>query len=383
MMAPGKGRFYLPQLDGLRFFAFLLVFFSHFRWVPPSIARIPGVGWLLRELHRHGGLGVDLFLVLSAYLITTLLLIEHKKLGRISLKFFYIRRTLRIWPLYYFILALSVLVLPVLQGVWSTAQHQDVLGTHGVFSTFFLANIAELFTDVAVPKRIGHLWTISLEEQFYVVWPAMLVVLLKRPKLIPAALLSAFALSVATRALVVSAEMQVAIWKFTLTHLDPFALGSLLALYRFKHPGNGQHSGLRFLLGIGLILFTTRFPRPRDETMHVVWTYAVVALGFTFIIDGILDSSHKWFCRFLSWGPFVWLGQISYGLYVYHLVGIEAGTEIGYALGASLETTRGWLVHCAVNLGLIVGFSYVSFVLLEKPFMRMKKRFALVASRDT
>lgn len=382
-MASGKGRFYLPQLDGLRFFAFLLVFFSHFQWAPPNLARVPVVGRVLIELHRHGGLGVDLFLVLSAYLITTLLLLEHQKLGRISLKFFYIRRTLRIWPLYFFILALSVLLLPLIQGTFSTPEHQDVLKTHGLFSTFFLANIAELFTDVAVPERMGHLWTISLEEQFYIMWPAMLVVLLSRRKAIPAVLLGAFALSVAARAIIVSGEMDVVIWKFTLTHLDPFALGSLLALYRFNHPGDGKRSGLRLLLGVALIVFTTRFPRPRDETMHVVWTYAVVALGFTFIIDGTLDAGKKWFCRLLSWRPFVWLGQISYGLYVYHLVGIEAGHEVAQAIGASVETTRGWFVHCVVNLGLILGFSYASFTLVEKPFMRMKKRFALVESRDT
>ncbi len=377
-----KGRFYLPQLDGLRFIAFLLVFFSHFRWAPPNIARLPGVGAFLIGLHRHGGWGVDLFLVLSAYLITTLLLLEHRKRGRISLKFFYIRRSLRIWPLYFFFLVLAFFALPLLDGTFSTAAHQDVLGTHGLASTIFVANLAELFTDVAVPKQIGHLWTISLEEQFYVFWPAVLVLLIGRPKAMRMFLVATVVASVATRAALSIGASDVVILKNTVTHFDPLALGSLLALYRLDTPPNERRSTAKLLLGTGLIMFTTMFPRPRTQSMHVIWQYLVVAVGFSFVIDSILGSGKQWICRLLSNQPLVYLGQISYGLYVYHLLGIKYGTQIAEFLGASVESRKGWVLTSVINLLMTIIMSLISYAVLEKPFMRLKKRFALIASRD-
>ena len=363
--------------------AFLLVFLSHAQWAPPSLARVPLLGPALIGLHRHGGLGVDLFLVLSAYLITTLLLIEHDQRGGISLKFFYIRRSLRIWPLYYFILAFMMFAYPLLKGTYSSDAHQAVLQTHGVASVFFLGNLADSFTSVEVPDEIGHLWTISLEEQFYLLWPALLVLFIGRRRVLHALLVGALVGGVLARVWAAVGDLDLVVWKSTLTHFDPLALGSALALYRAQRPGAPRWSTAKLLLGIGLIVLTTEFPRPRDETLHGAWTYLAVAAGFTLMIDASLSGGRGWIGRALGWRPLAWLGQLTYGLYIYHLLGLEVGGLAGDALGASLETRRGWAAHMGVALVITVAMAYASSRLLERPFMRLKRRFAFVASRDT
>ena len=118
-MAPSKPRFYVPQLDGLRFVAFLLVFVHHGPHLSALFAAVPFIARALEFLEHFGWFGVDLFLVLSAYLITSLLLIEYARHHDISLRGFYLRRILRIWPLYYLMTCIGFFLLPWL-GVFAS-----------------------------------------------------------------------------------------------------------------------------------------------------------------------------------------------------------------------------------------------------------------------
>ena len=112
-------RIYFPELDGLRFIAFMMVYLFHGGIPQGIVSRLIGrqAAWALRE---NGGFGVQLFFILSGYLIATLLLREEARFGRISLRAFWIRRILRIWPLYYLIVVIGFLVIPAIQGQLTT-----------------------------------------------------------------------------------------------------------------------------------------------------------------------------------------------------------------------------------------------------------------------
>src|SRR3984957_5422234 len=184
-------RFYRPELDGLRFYAFLGVFVCH---TVPNEAKFYSdlhlpMPRLLAAVVRSGAAGVDLFFVLSAFLITSLLLRERQDTGEISLRLFYIRRILRIWPLYFLVVGLGVLLAhtaPHRNHFWyyDPALSWQYLASY----IFFGANW--VYAVLGNPHSIcAPLWTVSIEEQFYLVWPALMKTL-RRPGMIIAGIVT-------------------------------------------------------------------------------------------------------------------------------------------------------------------------------------------------
>ena len=156
-------RFYSPQLDGLRFCAALAVFIHH----TPAIPFLGGI-------KAQGWVGVDLFLCISAFLITRLILIEHERTGAFSLKSFYIRRALRIWPLYFgFVTAALVLTL-----LYRSMPVPDAFGWWASHLTFSANLFTAMYGYGQQLMFTSHLWTISLEEQAYLVLPLVLTLYL-------------------------------------------------------------------------------------------------------------------------------------------------------------------------------------------------------------
>lgn len=214
-------RFYLPALDGLRFVAFLAVFVAHAG--PKGLSRVSWLGPLgpaLDVVTSAGLFGVDLFFVLSAYLITGLLLREAEARGQINIGAFYLRRALRIWPLYYVALALTVFVVPHLIT-------DDFPFAHAIAFALFAGNWSTVVLggpdSVAAP-----LWSVSVEEQFYLVWPLFLLIFGVRR--IPQIAFGALTVAFATRAALLLAGGSHDFWNNTFTRLDPIALGALVAV---------------------------------------------------------------------------------------------------------------------------------------------------------
>src|SRR6202789_3606958 len=173
-------RFYQPELDGLRFYAFLGVFVCHTLPVHETFYRglhMP-LPWLWVPLVLSGSAGVDLFFALSAFLITSLLLRERQETGGISLRSFYIRRILRIWPLYFLLIALGVVLA-------HTSADQNLPWYYVAGYLLFLGNwVQAVFGG---PNSICFpLWTVSIEEQFYLVWPLAAKMLKRRGMIIAA-----------------------------------------------------------------------------------------------------------------------------------------------------------------------------------------------------
>lgn len=365
-MQQSKEKTYFPELDGLRFFAFLLVFIHH--------APLLGERVFWSTLRQYGWMGVDLFLCLSAFLFTRLLYTEFQRTGSINIPYFYIRRTLRIWPLYFLFVA-GMLVLTYFSEVKISSLR--ILGLITFTDNFFFAFMSTyrsvLFT--------GHLWTIAYEEQFYAI--------------IPWALRSLFKLNSRTRAMILTGVLgfglilraifiwlQVpysAIWSLPFTHFDSILFGLAIGLGILDPILKRIPVLLTALMGLMCLWGVCLLPNVEVVSWSLMLTYFLVGLGMGLIIYSVLQASHHISLRWISSKPMTYLGKISYGLYMYHMACLGL---FHYFL--KVEDSNYWIwISASFILPLVVTIiiSALSYAVIEKPFLRLKERFAIVLSR--
>ncbi len=362
--------FYRPELDIVRFFAFLAVFVYHTTYYPLDyfVTRHVPV-WLAQvivSVGRAGAYGVDLFFVLSAYLITELLLREKDEHGRLDVKSFYIRRMLRIWPLYYFFIALAAFV-PLLNpaGQFNFRYIVPFLLLAGNWSTIAFGPPQ----SAALP-----LWSVSVEEQFYLLWPPI-VARLSRRNIIRAAVVMIVLANVARVVVLLLHGGGWDVWVNTFARLDPMAAGILLAvLLRGRAPKIARPLRVTAIVaGIAAIGLTGYVAAPWGYGLPwrgTLISYPVVAAASTAIVLASIGIS-------VRMGILEYLGKISYGLYVYH-------TACIWITDRFLHIRNGLAHMCVrevVALALTIAISALSYALIEKPFLNLKRRFTYVHSR--
>lgn len=355
-------RFYRPELDALRLFAFCMIFCDH---INPHV-------WWWSVVRDMGAFGMPLFFILSAYLIVTLLLREQEETGNIAVRAFFVRRILRIWPLYFAVVGGGLL----LGQVWKTAALPGAAGASLLFlvANFFVA------THGWVLAWATPLWSLSVEEQFYLAVPAAIKAGVHARHWIAAG--SAIAVLVSYAALwwlgSRGAIPNIGIWVNSLVELQFFAMGCLIALWR-----HGRVLRLRGSIRIVLLAASAVTWWLGVQYFHLrVWTtvapatlvagYAVLLAGTCCCLLGVLDSP----VRFPNW--VIFLGKRTYGLYVFHFLFIWLVTQTGVAdrLEQSLPGTR--YFFAAVATVILAALSYRFF---ESPFLRLKGRFERVHSR--
>jgi peptidoglycan/LPS O-acetylase OafA/YrhL len=366
-------RFYHPELDVLRFFAFLMVFLHHAFphnpgfWtklgVPDFLARVvAGIG-------ATGAFGVSVFFVLSSYLITELLLREKDLMGTLDVRSFYIRRILRIWPLYFAFLALAVVLQWIVPG-------QHVTWRAGLWFSLLAGNWFIVFHGFPV-SVIFPLWSVSIEEQFYITWPAVVRRVSENGMLIIAGSL----LTVATVARIYLGVHHVGesdIWCNTLVQLDPIVIGILMAvLLRGEVPRLPRLARAALMLaGItGLALGAVYFGIKNDPltTARIVFGYPSVAIGGALLLLSVLRE------RTSGSNPvLVYLGRISYGLYVFHILGLLISDHIVHDQTAGLMR---YALRVGIALTATILMAAISYRWLETPFLNLKQRFTHVLSR--
>lgn len=371
MTSRSEARFYRPELDILRFCAFLSVYAVHAVRISQQTLtdhRVPSVvAEAMTSLIRAGSYGVDLFFVLSAYLITELLDREKAATQSISLKSFYMRRILRIWPLYYFFLALAAAV-PFLNP-----GHEFSL-PHVLLFAVFLGNWSFYFLGwagyVAIP-----LWSLSVEEQFYLFWPP-LVKRLSRRKLIAVAVGLVVVANLTRYLALWHHDGTRHIWTSTFAHLDSIGAGVLVSMWL-----NGKTPNLNIATRIAMLLAAVAAlalrghsvglePVDRLYPWETIIEYPMVVLACAAILVAFLGMPIR--------APTLeYLGKISYGLYVYHLTCVFVTDRL-------LRGDSG-IVHASlrivVSLGMTIAVSALSYAVLEKPFLRIKRRFTIIESR--
>lgn len=360
--------FYHPELDVLRFFAFLAVFLHHA--LPRQAAYYlnnglssTATGWLLNA-KEAGAYGVDLFFVLSSYLITEILLREYAARGTFSVSAFYIRRALRIWPLYFTFLAATVFIIP---RIFSDERFgAKYVVSFALFFGNWVCAIYGLPFSVASP-----LWSISVEEQFYLGWPLLLLLFgVNRIKHLAVGMI---VVALGMRGLLAVLDVEhPGVWCNTLARLDSIAAGAILAVsLRGRSPQiKCVLRILFFAVAVGGFVLVARYLR-QDGPSSIV-TYSATALASVMLLVAVLQTDAK----FLRLQPFSWLvylGRISYGLYVFHLLAIALlPTLFVTVFGVPPRFEQ----RVVLSFALTVMFAAASYKWLEHPFLILKKRFA-------
>jgi peptidoglycan/LPS O-acetylase OafA/YrhL len=352
-------------LDVLRFGAFLAVFIHH--GFPLSSAEYAGWGVpqtlasLFAAGARAGALGVDLFFALSAYLITELLLREQRAEGRFDIRAFYVRRILRIWPLYYFAL---LVLLPLL----AVAMPGDQMPRGFLLAFLFFAGNWACAWWNAYPSALALLWSVSIEEQFYVVWPWLMRVC---GPLMPVCAIGTLAVATLTRAFLIGHHASdAALWTNTLARLDPIAGGALLALLlRGRIPKHTLRQQAFWIAmgGAGLVVWMAGHALQDPGWTRLLTTPIADAACVAILYGSFAPHGSR------APGILVYLGKISYGLYVFHVAAIRLVQTAAPSLPGP-----GVLV---VALSLTVATAALSYRYLESPFLRLKDRFSQVSTR--
>jgi peptidoglycan/LPS O-acetylase OafA/YrhL len=333
-------------------------------WTPlagwPELAR-----WAAAAV-RAGGLGVDLFFVLSSYLITELLAREHRLTGRIHVREFYVRRCLRIWPLYFVFLAAVAVMHVVL-------HQRDVLVAFRYFAVF-LGNWECAFRGYP-QSPIAPLWSVSIEEQFYIAWPLLLASI--TPRRMPAAAGAMLVTATLARAYIAARGLpHPAMWCNTFARLDPIALGILAVHAARRLTWSLPWRLVAALSGFALLVAVNRYST-FDGGWAGLLAYPAGAIGALLPVLAILPTVGTPSRRrsLLAWGPLVFLGRISYGLYVFHVL------ALGWAAWAVAGLWGHAVVRPVAGMAIDVALAVASYFVLEKPFLRLKTRFAFVQSR--
>ncbi len=355
------GARYLPLIDGLRALAVLSVILDHAPYVEGS--KISFYFWKIWQLGHFAYMGVDVFFVLSGFLITRLLLAERSATGRIDFYNFFVKRALRILPIYYLCVFLTVTLFS---------------GTgHGVPSLLlFVFNYYHLLQPAPYP--LEHAWSLAVEEQFYLLWPFVIAALPSRFGSVFTGLVVPFMALLASAALALTFDHAFASMAINMslpTRMLSLSLGGFLA---FRELNRVPVTNTQCLAGIvaGFSIFTLADVARLEGYLEQQWYWCLTLAGYAAFDLSVLaylalGQPARWVVQLMRSRVVVYVGRISYGLYLYHLLiffllGINPAAMGGR--GASLP-----MLVFAIGLSLVV--SVVSFEFFEKPIMGLRRKF--------
>ncbi|WP_434152230.1 acyltransferase family protein (plasmid) [Methylocaldum gracile subsp. desertum] len=353
-----KGYFklgYIPELDGLRGIAILAVMAFH--------GNAPFL--------RGGFIGVDVFFVLSGFLITSLLISEFDRFGTISFKNFYMRRVLRLAPaLILLLLVFCLASFALLDTEIAKSNYVDAL-----ISLTYLSNWARAFS-IHPPDFLAHTWSLSIEEQFYVLWPLILSVLLSGLRKRRHVVLIAVSIALLSWSLRIYLSMKASppgrLYNGLDTRADALMVGCALGIILSSGlVGEAAKARLQKILVVGapfsvvcLLAFAV-FSRWTSPWMYYGGFFIVELLTVALVLD-ILMNPQSVIRKILAMRGLVWAGTVSYGLYLWHYPIYRTMSAIGF---------HNWTVPALGSL-LTVIVAALSYYGLERPMLRLKKHFA-------
>ncbi len=344
---------YRKELDGVRAIAALMIIFFHFC---QSFEGSNIVFLSLKKIATFGQTGVSLFFVLSGFLITRILL--STKSSPNYFFNFYVRRSLRIFPLYYFFLFISYFVIPLL--------YKTPIPDFGlqIYYWTYLQDFALTFNWES--NGPGHFWSLAVEEHFYLFWP--LVIYFFNSKKIVTAIVSIFILAFLVRILL--AKLGLNTFYFTFCRMDDLAIGALLAILELKKLLEPKYSGKYGLLFILMIIPTISLWLLFSNTGSSILTlkFVLISLCYFCLIGYILTIKDQHiFKKILRLRFFLFTGKISYGLYVYH--------PLCFWLFDYYFKPKSILLTSVACLSLCYIVATASYYLLEIRFLKFKHYF--------
>ena len=340
----------IPSLDGIRALSILIVFIGH-----------AGLPQVLRDQT-----GVTIFFFLSGYLITTLLVREKEKRGKISIRGFYLRRVFRILPAMYFVLAVAIVV-NILQLLPSTMTLAGAGASAMQLTNYWIV----LFGREDLPTGMNALWSLNVEEHYYLFFPVLFIglTLLFRRRSHQAFVLGAICVAFLAWRIVLAFGLDAGfdrIYLATDTRADSILWGAVFAIAWNPVHGNaiarGRWPWAQLALGIALLACARVMP----NTLAITLGYTVEAVGLMFIFTAVITAPTSLFGRVLNWKPLAYLGVLSYSMYLCHrLVLLLVEKYVGFGM---------W-IDAILSLAITVGASYGIYKLVEHPMIRFGRRF--------
>lgn len=365
---------YFPNLNGLRFIAAFLVIIHHTEQLK-SLFGLDSYWGVIPAVYSIGKLGIILFFVLSGFLITYLLLAEEDSFKTIKLKAFYMRRVLRIWPLYFLILLLAFAIFPNtdlfrMPHMGNTELYSNLI-LKVVLFVMILPNVA-VHAFGAVPFA-SHTWSIGVEEQFYLIWPVLLNIIKKNRiglmifiiifhGVIRWYLESSVSDSIPYR------DGIKGLWlTFNVNSMAIGGLFSVILYYKSKLLSlilNQVVFYLSLLVSLILLISSIYIPYVNIEVYSVLFGLVIVNFAANPNLSVSLENK-----------VFNYLGNISYGLYMYHTIGIVLSIRLCQATGL----VTNWIIYplCLTFTILLAGLSYKYF---ERYFLKFKYKFSKILS---
>lgn len=362
---------YFKNLDALRFIAAFSVIIFHYsadiKGLYPNLAVHNSFSFLF-SIAEKGSLGVNFFFVLSGFLITYLIFQERKNSGKFSLKKFLIRRTLRIWPLYFIVIIIGFILFPMIISGYETAHNPWMY-------VGFLANFDEI--NNGLNDSVNFLtspWSVAVEEQFYLFWGFLITVLFALKKFsFPLVIGLLYALSFVFRTIYWEEER--VIYYHTFAVCQDILTGAFIgwALFEGKTWLNKiqDYSKITvliiYMIGIIICIFKNKlFPGEL-----IIIERFVLSCFFGFIILDQIRGNHSVF-KIGRIKAFNFLGKISYGLYMYHLIAMY----LIFMWMNSWGTVGYWmaLAYLFLTLASVVVVASISYFLIEKPLLKMKPK---------
>lgn len=389
----------IPTLDGMRGIAVIAVLMFHFAWTFPGddpAAATSMVDKLAVQLHAFswtGWIGVDLFFVLSGYLITRGLVTPSDKPLGTRMKMFWMRRVLRIFPLYYAVVIVGTVITLALGAQWIP----------GLPYWLYMQNYTLVF-DHEVMRWTAHFWSLAIEEQFYFVWP-LVALMVPRKKLIPLILALVVGVVLLRAGLTfggprsaffqelfanepggVEHGIAKLVYRVTFTRADGLLLGAFVAVTQreVRHPVSQAWRHLRLPIfygtGVALLALYLWATGLNDYDRRVIGVgYFLLALffasGVSLCADHVIGARSR---GLLSTRPLVSCGKVSYGMYIFHwplvvlAVPILENLQRGQGVPTQMAISGGFVV---LGIVLMWGLASLSFRFFETPFLSLKRKF--------
>jgi len=367
------------NLDGLRLIAAVFVIVGHSQSILFEAKKISPYAPYFNKL---ASFGVDFFFVLSGFLISYMLFVEIENTGKINIKNFLIRRSLRLWPLYFTVGILSLATAPLFVKFFDLPYTPPT--TDGIIGNFLYLLGFSINHQIMIGHMnsyssytIAHFWSLSIEEQFYLLWAPVLYIGRKNTLVVILLfILIGWATTYYPPAIFdqwFGQNAYAAPYYFTVNRYFHFATGALMAWLVVHHPILFDSKKYAILIkfvfiivlaSICIFLFGAYYWG--DDERYVNGCISFVLLIMAIDTNSIFNLEYKWL---------KYLGKISFGIYIYHILGVRTSWKLLNLVGIAAESQLFWILFPLLAIALSVGMAILSFEYFEQYFLRLKKKF--------
>lgn len=377
MRSQTTDRQFFKNLDALRFIAFLFIFLTHtLHTDSPIVAQNPIQNWLDEWILVLAKIGFSFAFVLSGFLNTWVILEEKKLTGHFKPWKYYVRRALRIWPVYFLVLIIGFIIIPGVAGAMGLAYQET---GNPLWFIFFLGNFFIIENGFAYSPVLTVLWSVSVEEQFYIVWPFLLLLLWNRRLLLLGLMTVIFAVST-----LYYYDSDVNLWYHPLFLLADIVAGAFFAFMAFDkrwmhdrliNMPNWFNASSYLLLGLVIAFYTPLFNGGLlPGAINLVMEKLIITFIIGYIIYEQSFGKHKLF-EFGNSKLLSRLGVISYGLFCYHEITLLVSHNLLELAGLKDNVPAQLIGKPVIAFALLWPMAELSWKYFEKPLLKLKRHF--------